>query len=92
MCKLLKILYDLKQSFYFWYKRFSMFFLKKLGLKRIYINYSIFLLATDLKNLIFNIFIDNIKIIILKDSRIISKIKKKHTTTFFILDIGPISF
>lgn len=69
-----------------------MFFLKKLGLKCIYINYSIFVLAIDLKNLIFSVFIDDIKIIILKNSRIISKIKKNLTVAFFISDIGSISF
>lgn len=59
-----------------------MFFLKNLGLKCIYIDYSIFVLAIDLKNLIFYIFINVIKIIILKNSRIISKVKKKLIVIF----------
>lgn len=90
--KLLKTLYNLKQSLQLWYKRLSMFFFKKLDLKHIYIDHSNFVSVSSLKILIFSIFVDDIKIIVLKNSEIISKIKQKLIIAFSISDIGPINF
>lgn len=90
--KLLKALYSLKQSPCFWYKRFSTFFFKKLGLKYIHVDHNIFITTVSLKNPVLSVFINNIKIIVLKNSGIIRRVKTKLTTIFFILDMGLISF
>lgn len=92
VCKLLKILYSLKQFSQLLYKKLSIFFYKKLDLKYIHTDHSIFVSAICLKNSIFSIFINNIKIIIFKNNRIITKIQKNLITAIFILNIGPISF
>lgn len=44
VCKLNKALYGLKQSLRLWYKYFSSFFFKKLGLSQINTDYSIFIM------------------------------------------------
>lgn len=44
-----------------------------------------------IKSLIVSIFIDDIKIMRVKDLRIIQEVKRKLTTAFEIVDIGPIS-
>lgn len=68
-----------------------MFFLKKLGLKHIYADISIFVLVISLKSSNFSIFVNNIKIIIPKNSKIIDKVKK--TCSYMVyLDIGFINF
>ena len=90
--KLLKALYNFKQSPHLWYKRLLTFFLKKLGLKHIHANYSIFALGTRLKSLMLSIFINDIKIIMPKDNGIIQQIKTKLTAVFFILVMDIISF
>lgn len=67
----IKILYNLKQSSQHWYKRFSDFFLEKLGLACIHIDHNIFIMETDFNNSIVNMFIDDIKVMAPKRSRII---------------------
>lgn len=67
-----------------------MFFLKKLGLKHIYTDISIFVLATSLKSPNFSIFVNNIKIIIPKNCKKITKVKKTCSCMVY-LDISFIN-
>lgn len=69
--KLLKILHDLKQLPQIWYERLLIFFLQKLGLLQINIDYSIFMAKIGLNCLVIYMFIDDIKIIASKEKRII---------------------
>lgn len=61
--------------------KFQYFFLIKLDLNLIYINYNIFVLKIIIKNLTFNIFINKLTIIIFKK---IKFIKKLNLNLFFI--------
>lgn len=70
--KLLKALYSLKQSLCFWYKQLLGFLLEKLGLMRINIDHSILVIKEDLDGSIVNMFIDDIKIMAPKESRVIN--------------------
>lgn len=72
VCILLKAMYRLKQASRLWYKRFSNFFLKKLGLQQINTNYSIFELGIGINGPIRSIFVDDIKIIRAKNSGVIN--------------------
>lgn len=92
VCKLFKAFYTLKQALKLWYKWLWKFLLKKLDLHQINTNYSIFVIEIDIKGPIVSIFIDDIKIIGVQRSGIIKQVKKKLTTAFDIIDIGPISF
>ena len=92
VCKLLKALYDLKQSLRLWYKRLANFLLKKLGLKRINADHSIFIIKADLDGPIVSTLIDNIKIRAPKDSGMIEQVKLELTFAFSMIDMGPISF
>ena len=69
--KLLKILYDLKQSPCLWYKRLSNFLLQKLGLSWINTDHSNFVTKSGLNDLLVSMFVDDIKVMILKESGII---------------------
>lgn len=89
VCKLLKVLYSFKQFSQLLYKKLSIFFYKKLDLKCIHADHSIFESLICLKSSIFSIFINNIKIIISKDSRKISKIKKKPYWRSFYIRYRP---
>lgn len=73
--KLFKALYDLKQSLCLWYERLSAFLLINLGLIQIHAYHSIFVLEAGIKDPIFSVFIDNIRIIAPKRSEIIEKFK-----------------
>lgn len=66
--------------------------LKKVSLCRINANHSIFITSTGLNGPIVSIFIDNIKIIAIKKSGLIEKVKVKLTSTFQVVNISPISF
>lgn len=68
------------------------FLLKKLGLKQINVDYSIFIMKSGLIDLIVSIFIDNIKIIAPKESGMIKRVKSELISVFSIVDIGPVSF
>lgn len=87
-----KALYALKQFLQFWYKQLLFFFYKKLGLTHININYSIIITNQSLKKLIISIFVNNIKIIRLKNIKVIAKIKIEPTIAFNIIDIRLFSF
>lgn len=75
VCKLLKALYNLKQTPRIWYKSLSIFLLEKLRLQQINADHSIFIFSIRINKLIVSTFIDNIKIIEIKDSSIIIRIK-----------------
>lgn len=92
VCKLLNPLYDLKQSPCFQYKRLVNFFLEKLGLKQINVDHGIFVTKANLDKTVLSIFVDDIKIIALKDSEIIEWVKLELIFTFFIIDIDFINF
>ncbi len=90
--KLLKTLYSLKQSPRLWYKRLSTFFLKKLGLKQINADHSIFVTDFGFDGPVVSIFIDDIKIMAPKRNGMIERVKVELTSGFSMADIGPISF
>lgn len=64
--KLVKDFYNLKQSPHFWYKKPLCFFFKKLRLRYINIDYSIFVTNSGLDKPIISTFINNIKIMVPK--------------------------
>lgn len=92
VCKLLKVLYGLKQSLYFWYKRLLDFLLQKLSFSYINADHNIFIISIGLDGPIVRILIDNIKIIKTKGSEAIQKVRSELVTTILIVDIGLISF
>lgn len=71
---------------------FLKFFLEKLDLKYIYTDHSIFILDIVLKNLLLDVFINNIKIMASKNSAIIQYIKTELMIVFSISKMGLISF
>lgn len=75
VCKFDKALYGLKPSPQLWYKRLSSFFLKKLGPTCIKANYSIFITSQGLEEPILSIFVNDIKIIGFKNTRVIVKVQ-----------------
>lgn len=92
VCKLLKALYGLKQSPRLWYKQLSSFLLEKLGLSRIYVDHSIFISSAGLNGPIVSMFVDNIKIMGMKESESIATVKRELAAGFSMVDLGPISF
>lgn len=79
--KLSKNVYSLKQLI-----------IQKLGLSQINIDHSIFMSKADFNSQIISTFIDNIKIIAPKKSRIIKQVKVELTTIFLMVDMSSISF
>ena len=92
VCKLLKALYGLKQPPRLWYKRLSTFLLQKLGLRQINADYSIFMTNAGLEGSVVSIFVDNIKIIAPKGSRMIERVKAELASAFSMADMRPNSF
>lgn len=92
VCKLLKVLYGLKQSSWLWYEKLSNFLLQKLDLSQKNVDYSIFVINAGLNGLELSIFMDDIKIIAPKKSEITQRVKAEVITAFLMVDIGPISF
>lgn len=92
ICKLRKALYGLKQLPRQWYERLSSFLLEKLGLRRITADHSIFITSTSQNGPIVSTFIDDIKIMAIKGSGFIEKVKAKLASAFQMVDMGPISF
>ncbi len=66
------------------------FFLKKLGFLYIYTNHSIFILLTSLNGPIVSMFINDIKIIDIKSSKCIIRVKLELIAEFLIVDLGPL--
>lgn len=89
---MLKALYGLKQSPRLWYERLSAFLLEKLGLTRIHADHSIFITKAGLNSPIVSTFIDDIKIMGVKESGFIERLKAELTAAFSMVDISPISF
>lgn len=75
VCKLLKTLYGLKQLLQLWYERLSNFLLQKLDFSQINTDHNIFVTKSDLDGLIISTFVNDIKIIALKESGIIQWVK-----------------
>ena len=75
VCRLLNALYGLQQSPRFWYKRLSTFLLKKLGLKQINADHSIFVTDVGLNDPVVSTFVDDIKIMAPKESGMIEQVK-----------------
>lgn len=75
VCKLYKVLYELKHLLRLWYEPLAIFLLEKLSLKQINANYNIFMSLFGLNGLIVSIFVDEIKIMALKKSGFIEKVK-----------------
>lgn len=92
VCKLLKAPYSLNQAPKYWYKRLSKFLLKKLGLYQMNTNHSIFVIDVGIKGPDVSIFVDDIKIMGIKGSKVIERVKKKLAAAFDMVDIDPISF
>lgn len=92
VCKLLKALYGLKQISKLWYKRLSKFFLEKLGFQQINVDHNIFISLVGINRPIFNTLINDIKIIEVKDSYIIMRVKQKLITVVKIAHIELINF
>lgn len=92
ICKLPNALYGLKQSPRLWYERLSSFLLEKLGLRRINADHSIFITSAGLNGPIVSTFVDDIKIMGIKGSGFIERVKAELTSAFQMADMGPISF
>lgn len=90
--KLQKALYGLKRSLRLWYERLATFFLEKLGLKRINVDHSIFVTKIGLDEPVVSTFVDDIKVIAPKGSKMMEKVKTELTSAFSMVDMGPISF
>lgn len=92
VCKQLKALYRLKQVPRLWYKRLFKFLLKKLGLSQINANHSIFVISIRIHGPIISMFVDDIKVMEVKGSGYIERVKHELATVFKMIDIGPINF
>lgn len=68
ICKVLKAFYGLKQAPKLWYKKPIKFLFKKLNLSWFITDHSIFVTLVNIDGLIVNTFIDNIKVIGVKES------------------------
>lgn len=71
--KLQKALYGLKQSSGLWYKQLSSFLREKLGFRRINTNHSIFITFAGLNGPIISAFVDDIKIMAIKEADSLEK-------------------
>ena len=91
ICKFNKALYELKQSFKFWYKRLFEFLLLKLNLNSFDANQSIFVIKVDFKSLIIITWIDDIKILAF-NKIIATKAKTKLNVVFDMIDLESINF
>lgn len=92
VCKLSKAFYNLKITLRLWYKWLSQFLLKKLGLKQTTIDHRIVVTIIEIIRSIVSTFLDNIKVIGVKRSVYIEKVKLEHTVAFEMLYMGPINF
>ena len=90
--KLLKALYGLEQAPRLWYERLSKFLLEKLGLRRINAAHSIFVTVAGINRPIVSTFVDDIKVMGVKRSGHIDRVKLELAAAFEMVDMGPISF
>lgn len=63
-----------------------------LGLQRINANHSMFITPAGINGPIVSTFVDNIKIMGVKDSGMIGRVKQELTAAFDMANMGPISF
>lgn len=75
VCKVLKALYGLKKASRLWYERLSKFLLEKLDLKQINADHSIFVTSTKINEPIVSTFVDDIKVMGVKGSGHIERVK-----------------
>ncbi len=92
VCKLLNPFYSLKQALRLWCKRLSKFLLEKLSLKQIKADQSIFITPLGINGPILNTFVEDIKVMGVKESCHIKMLKRKLAAAFEMVDIGAISF
>ncbi len=92
ICKLLKGLYKLKQAPRLWYKRLSKFLLEKLGFSQINADHNVFVTLARIHGPILSTFVDDIKVIGVKGSGHIERVKHELVAVFEMIDMGPISF
>lgn len=92
VCKLLKALYGLKQAPKLWYERLSKFLLKKPGFSQINADHSIFLTIAEIHRPIISTFVDDIKVMGVKRSGHIERVRHELAAAFEMIDMGPISF
>lgn len=90
--KLLKALYSPKQVSKLWYKRLSKFLLTWLDFCQININSSIFVTVIKINRLVVSMFVNDIKILKLKELSHIKKVKQLLAAAFKMVDMEPISF
>lgn len=92
VCKLLKVFYGLKQASRLGYERLSNFLLKKLDFQQINANHSMFMLSAGINGPIVSTFLNDIKIMEVKNSEVINQVTKELTVAFEMVDIGLINF
>ena len=61
-------------------------------MKQINANYSIFVTSAGLDGPVISTFVDDIKIMALKESGMIEQVKSELTSAFSMVDMGPVSF
>lgn len=91
ICRLLKALYSLKQSSQLWYEKLSDFLLEKLSLARIHADHSIFITKASPNSPIVSTFVNDIKIMGIKGSGFIERLKSELAAVFLMVDMGLIS-
>lgn len=92
VCEHQKALYGFKQSPHLWYKRLATFLLKKLGLKWINVDHSIFVTKAGLDGPVVSTFINDIKVMAHNESGMMERVKTELTFVFSMIDMDPISF
>lgn len=63
-----------------------------MGLKQINADHNIFITASEINGPIVSTFLDDIKVMVIKGSGHIEKIKLEHAAAFEMADMRPISF
>lgn len=92
VCKLNKVFYKPKQSPQLWYKCLLSFLLEKLSLIYININHNILITKQKLESLVLGTFVDDIKIIGLKNIKSIARVKIELIAIFEIVNTRLINF
>lgn len=92
VCKLLKVLYGLKQSPHLWYQELSTVLVKKLNLKQLHANHGIFASELGIDGPIISVWVDDLNIFTPAGSLCMQKIKRELSFAFKMVDMGPIQF